>query len=522
MKIASATRDGFFAIIFSLILVSTQVFLSLDSGSLSFPPTYDAIGYYLDALQRTRSVESGTFFQNLLANPPHAPGSTVLAFIGFSLFGIRAWSPVLMNFIPLALFAFVILRLQRKAPFPAAMMTTAGLLLIPFWSIAIDEFRPDMWCGAFIVSGVACVVFRHAEDRTWLVGGLAFGAALLMKPTFAPMICILFGMAVFLRFVPLLGGAQGWVKMAKAGAIVLGVACLIAGTHYALAWRSIVNYYAVHVFGAGAASWTPNLGLKETILYYLSGPGGRPFLGVWLWLAPIVALAPIGFVVAGRRDLAWKSCAYLIVSIIAYFIVTLPGNKSPFLGVGFVSFIVGALVIVAIASGNAVRSNRRYSYAVAVAIFGVGLFGANTAWTALHGTAYPAQVAAARTYVNQRIVGLLWADKEIHQKQVMFAQIAQYTNAETLAFLFAELGIVSPTIVSEYFTDDMTRQRAMIASSQYIITVSADYPGGLSWVPSAKIGPQINAALDADTGLELVQSFSPPGEPGEFRIYKRR
>lgn len=513
-EVGFIARDLLFAVVVARIFVTIQTLLSLDSGTLSFPPTYDATGYYIDAFDRLGQIASGGFWQGVVAMPPHAPGSTALAMAGFWAFGIHPYSAIIASTIPLATFLFIGLRLQRHTPFLAAAGVVLGLLLLPFWGIAVTEFRPDLWCAAFIMVGLAAICFRPAGTDTWVWSGVAFGTALLMKPTFAPLTILLFGAAILLRFLPSLLSRRGWAGMLKAGVIVLGIAVVLAGPYFALTWRRIVDYYALHVFGSGAASWTPDLSVTQTLLYYISGPGGLPFLGWGLYPALLLIAAPLVAFAAGRRETAWKLTSYAILVGIAYLVVTIPGNKSPFLGVGFVALLVGAIA----AASIWVTSRRPYA---AIGILLLGAVSYMTPWAALHGAPYPPEVARARHNLNWQILTELRKDPDLASKKVMFAQIAQYTNAETLTVNAAELGIARPVFQSEYFNDKIEAQRAMIAASDYVITISPEYPGGLSWVPSAKIGQQINAALDADPALALVQTFAPPGEPGEFRIYKR-
>src|SRR5262249_43992831 len=158
-------------------------------------------------------------------------------------------------------------------------------LLIPMWGLAIVEFRPDMWCGAFTVVGTLLIALRDPrETATAAWTGAAFAAALLMKPTFSPLVIILFGTAVVLRLGLHLRDRTQWTSIFAACLIIVGVAVLIAGPHYALSWKQLVNYYREEVFGAGAALWTPHFTRTGKALYYLIGPGGVPTLGRWAWL----------------------------------------------------------------------------------------------------------------------------------------------------------------------------------------------------------------------------------------------
>jgi 4-amino-4-deoxy-L-arabinose transferase-like glycosyltransferase len=70
------------------------------------------------------------------------------------------------------------------------------------------------------------------EPRTAIAGGAAFGAALLMKPTFSPLIVILFGATLALRLAPYLRDRKQWTPAACSCLIVGVLAILIAGPHH--------------------------------------------------------------------------------------------------------------------------------------------------------------------------------------------------------------------------------------------------------------------------------------------------
>ena len=76
-------------------------------------------------------------------------------------------------------------------------------------------------------------------------------------------------------------------------------------------------------------------------------------------------------------------------------------------------------------------------------------------------------------------------------------------------------------LVGDVLTDEMPKHLALLSRSHYVITVTEEYPNGLSWLPSAKLATPLNAMLGPTTDFELVKTIIPPGEPGEVRIYRR-
>ena len=280
---ASWPRDLVLATILAAAFVALQITASLNGGTLSFPPTYDDIVYYNDAASRVRILWDsgiGAVLTNYIVSPPHAPGSTFLAAVGFLMFGFKPWAADIANALPLFLFTLIIIRLFSGLPLGILLPATIASLLIPIFGLAIVEFRPDMWAAGFTALGALLITLHDPRvTRVAVWSGLAFAAALLMKPTFSPLVIILYGAAIALRFAPHLRDHKELLIALRSCLIIGGIALILAGPHYILALKHLVDYYRSTVFGSGAAIWSPSLSRSQQLLYYLIGPGGRPSLG---------------------------------------------------------------------------------------------------------------------------------------------------------------------------------------------------------------------------------------------------
>jgi len=78
------------ALSFALAVIFTtfNIQASLRSGVLALPPTYDDVAYFNEAIVRLKQMDDSggmALVSGYLANPPHAPLQTLLAFIGFAL-----------------------------------------------------------------------------------------------------------------------------------------------------------------------------------------------------------------------------------------------------------------------------------------------------------------------------------------------------------------------------------------------------------------------------------------------------
>jgi hypothetical protein len=130
-----------------------------------------------------------------------------------------------------------------------------------------------------------------------------------------------------------------------------------------------------------------------------------------------------------------------------------------------------------------------------------------------------ASVAASRQAVINDIASVLKSDQALARKTVMFAQIGQYTNEQSLIFKFLQDGTPMPTFIGD-FTDDLAPQIALLDRADYVIALTRDNPDNILWLPSAKIADQVNAMLRGR--FDLAKTIIPPAEPGEIQIYSRR
>jgi hypothetical protein len=518
-------RDIAIAAVLTAVFVAFQIQASLNAGTLSFPATYDDIMYYIDAARRVRTFWQGSIgdvLREYIANPPHAPGSTLLAAIGFLLFDIKPWAADAANALPLFVFVLILLRLYSDLPLGVALPAVIASLCIPIFGLAIVEFRPDMWCAGLAVVGTLLIALRDPRDfRTAVAAGIAFAAALLMKPTLSPLVVILFGAALTLRLAPHLADRTALLSATFACLIVAGLAILIAGPHYVLGLKNLVWYYREVIFGPGAAVWTPQISRTDKALYYLTGPGSLPSLGRWVYISPLTLAVPIVLSIR-RHALAWQAWIVVILALIAYAVVTLPGNKSPYLGVIFPGYVAGAIVVSAAYGLRSLyfRKMTGAAHIAAILLLCFAAYAYRTPWLLLNGTVLPPYIAASRLQVIDEAAQFFKLDPDLARKTVMLAQIGQYTNGESLIFKLLQDGGPTPTFVSEFLTDDLRRHVVLLNRADYVIALTRDNPDAIPWLPSAKIADQLNAMLPEK--FELAKTIVPPEQPGEVRIYRKR
>mgnify|MGYP005822115655 CR=1 FL=1 len=305
------------------------------------------------------------------------------------------------------------------------LLTIASCLTIPIFGLAIVEFRPDMWCAGLTVLGTLIIVLRDPrETRNSVIAGAIFAAALLMKPTFGPLIVVLFGAAFVLRVGPEIRSAKDLKSSAKSVLILGGITLLLAAPYFILGRQHLIDYYRLNVFGSAAALWTPNLSAINSALYYILGPGGNATLGKWVYIGiPAVAFISLR---------SWRIGVLILIS---YLVVTLPGNKSPYLGMIFNAYVVAAIVLMMY--WLLTITNPAIGYAIAGVFLVFGLATYHLPWGPPGSSL---GVAEARQKLNADVVSVLLSDSAIEQKIIYIPVIASYLNGDSIVFSALQAG----------------------------------------------------------------------------------
>jgi hypothetical protein len=514
------------AAIITAIFVAFQLTASLAAGTLSLPPTYDDVGYYVDAASRVQTLWQGNVLDVLrgyIVNPPHGPGSTLLATIGFLMFGIKPWAADLANALPLFVFVLVLMRVFSGLPLGVKFAATIASLSIPIFGLAIVEFRPDMWCAGFTVLGTFLIALHDPrESRTAIAAGASFAAALLMKPTFSPLVIILFGLSFALRLASSLREAKEWKAAVLACVTIGGVAVVLAGPHYTLSLHHIIDYYRINVFGPTVAVWSLALSTKQTIFYYITGEATLPSLGKWVYVG-MATLATPPILLTRSRERAWQATIVVILASTSYVVVTLAPIKGPYLGLIFMTYVAGAITVCAALILHALHK-RQLDTAMYVTAGALLLFAASVhrvPWLLLHGSVFPADVTVARHQVLEEIVSVLQSDRDIGNKKIMILPIGNYLNEGILQFSFIRQLRKPPIFISQIFSSDQSVQLETMRQADYVIALSADYPDAISYLPSSKVA-SVATGFNYQEGFDLARVIRPSsGEPGEISVYRR-
>jgi hypothetical protein len=503
------------------LFVAVQVQASLTGGSLSLPPTYDDLAYIVDAANRLETFYAGgvpALLAGYAASPPHSPLHSLIAFSGFAVFGVHHWAAIAANFVPLVLLIRLFFWIADGVPTRFVAAFVGILLLIPFAGLLVIDFRPDMLCAILTATGCLAIVTRPwaFEHREALLAGCLFGLALLSKPPIFLLTIASFGLAMSFATLPHLRNRALWSVIARSWLLTWGIAALFALPHFIFAAPTVIGYIITTMFSDQARVWVTPMPLRDTLLYYLTGPGSIS-LGPWLAVVAASWVAVLVLLLQFLTGLYRAACVVALVAFI-YAVVTATGNKSPFLGIAFPAFLIVSIAAVWLFLAQRLPLRVTAAGTGALLIFGLLVF------------KFPDQVlwrgSPARVTIEARnrnaafVADTLAADPAIAQKAVYQPAISQYLNTDTLAFLLAERHRPRPRWLAPYFSAKIEDHRAALGQAHYAIVFTPDSSDPLSWLPSAAIRRETLGLVENGGFQEIARTPDESGK-GAIVIYRR-
>lgn len=343
---------GWWLVVLASVIVAAFTIFALaqsaESGRLSTAPAYDDAVYFRDAAIILREVRAGglggacEFIGEWAKDPSktsllHSPYSALMATAAFGAFGPAPIAAYASNGVVVAFFVGGLGWILRRLP-PGVWLLSIGIFLsLPFASMAVAEFRPDLLWGIFTGFGV---VFTICEPRVFrLVGasavaGVLLAAALLVKPTTFAMTLVVFGSAVAGRWIvdALPGDGRIWPRVPAVAGYLLA-AILPVLPYAAWHWRKTWHYFYMNSFGVNRDVWLHPGDLAYQLGYYAIGPGAVSNLGYtgFVWAAMTLACVAMVIAKASFRSLVRGGVVFGIIAL-AYIFNTLGNAKTPFLG----------------------------------------------------------------------------------------------------------------------------------------------------------------------------------------------
>lgn len=506
------------SIVLTAIFCALEVNRSLRVGALALPTQYDDISYYLTGAEYLQIFHKGDIFdifKAYLANPPHAPLSTGLAFLGFLILGVESWAGPVAN---AALFLFFVrwfFSYTDGIHFGQSVLLAIAFLGFPFVAVTILGFRPDMFCSLLLACGTLYIVTRPhwlTDGRDQVLAGIILAASLWSKPSVFPLSIALFGSAAFLSSLRTL--LRGNFRMPMRAAFVMfRTGLLLSLPYYAFAlWRTI-DYIWTTAFGAEASIWVQSIPLRDHLLFYLSGYYGRVSLGDWLYASPIVGFCTVVVLWRVHRQLMWRSFLVLALIGITYLAVTIPSFKGPH-GFPFAATLFVSTVIASVTLVRLVPNLARWTICMMLLAFSAWQFTWPTEAT------QPRYVETRWSMVRQAFDAM---GHEVTGKTFLLTTPAVYINYSILAFEYYRSGLVPPSSDSTQLVSDLGEQHRRIDSADIVFALTPDFTEVFPYLPTAskEMRAQIIKLIEESGRFKLLSRISDSWSGGAALIYVR-
>ena len=520
-------------ILVAFAFTSAVVQYSFRNGRLVLPPAYDDIGYFADAVMRLNIFYARGLYpvlQQYVSSPPHAPYSTVMAMLGFTIFGIRDWAPYAIN--GLLLMAYMAAAdhfLRGLRPWQKGL-GFAVLLSIPLTVMSVHEFRPDHASSLLTVVGGFLILEKPlvtASRRRAAFIGLLFGLALLAKPSTCPAtVAILLGtLALGSAADMLITRRMPLLRAAKTCGISILVTLLVALPHYALAYGEIYTYIFDNIFGYKAGIWKTT-GSKLYLLTYYVDPspsnfGGGQMLGRHVFL--IAATAVLGAVVTllnPTRKSVIRAAAFALFVFGAYVVVTTNPDKTIFFGLTFQTAAVFLMVVV-FRQLMMIQKLRvpRWPWATAFMILAVAIGFFEFRWPRRWSNA-----TAPETLARRKIADGIY-------------QAIVDTNPPPHSVVLIEgIGDINPSLYSYYLardqfpievftpndTDHLDVHMAMLDCADLLVLSEPDTMITADFLLGYQVLPALNKFVSESKKWEKIAYFEYPPSHHGIALYKRK
>ncbi|MGH8475036.1 MAG: hypothetical protein ACRER2_04570, partial [Methylococcales bacterium] len=335
------------AVLFSAMTIRT----SFQIGRLSSAPGYDDVVYFLSAtrlLEAFHQTGLTGFAEELRHHGLHSPFSSLLALAAFASFGYQDWAPYAFDSLIIIAYLAILAYFFRGLPLSSRIVMLIPYLALPFATLAVVEFRPDLcWAvviGFCAVHAITCRDYFSAW-RSPILHGLLFGLALLIKPSTFAITLVVFGYsAVSASAIQCMESrANLTIKtiLSHIGAAI-GLALILATPYWIPYWAKTWHYFWANSFGKNREIWETPGDFWHQANFYFSGPGAQNNLG-YPGLVIVALSVAASFMPAIRSDriLRARTLALWGVVALSYAINSLAGMKSPFLA----GALYGTLII---------------------------------------------------------------------------------------------------------------------------------------------------------------------------------
>jgi hypothetical protein len=509
-----------FVLLVSYLFTRLCLLESFSHGRLAASPSYDDIEYFYKGAKVLDSIRNGNGV-SALTDSLHSPYSVILACASFAIWGGRDWAPYAGNMLVVVCYLALLLYFLRKLFLGVQMGLLAIFLSLPFATMAVVEFRPDiLWATLVgfvaVYQATACTAFSSRVEAFAL--GALYGLAMMTKPSTFLMTTAVVGLGGLLRVLRGVADRElipsrffTWLSL------FLLALLAVAGPYYTLHFKDIWSYFYDNSFGVKKDIWISRQTLSEHLGHYIDSQNASTSnLGKWRW--PILLFAGTGTVVGlvgtkqrGKR-LIFASLAALMIA--TWLASSLFGMKSPFLGGAFYGTLIFGCAYLAAEALECCRTFLSRTI-IQTGVFAglVGFAVAMYSWPA-----YSEWGASRASFYSKANNGVWKAVRAVWKEYLPADGIFDiyYTNSSpippTLLCLRALQKGIPLDVHSGCLSESMERQRVifnacdiLIVQDSGLVEVNPNFPG-------EKLQTQITEEVLSRPDFELVRRIILTGE----------
>jgi hypothetical protein len=508
------------SIVFSWLCVRT----SLRMGRLSNVPNYDDIVYFASAADLLQSVRENGLSgaaDFALRDGLHSPYCTAVAAVAFSIEGIRNAAPYRMNLFLVVAYLSVIAYFFRQAEFHFKVLAFLFFLTLPFATMAVVEFRPDLAWATLLGFSAVFAMTREDLFQSWKVAlcqGVLVGLSLLVKPsTFAMTLAV---SAMALGFAWLLeisrnGLGRAFSRLFPTAGVVLLALIALAGPYYAVFGREVWRYFIDNSFGVNATVWNNPGDPLTQWLFYIYGPGSRSNLGSQE-LVIFAALLGFGFLRSwkGGRTVRLQTLLMIAAVAIIFVVNAVARMKSPFLGGAFYGTLLFSTAFLAGEFFSALPAGSKQAYRFALGAFIIVTLNAAFIYH------WPEYSHWPKHQRNKAFIAAENAMKEFvasapTPKNIVFTQAGPVTpeNIKLLYFRRKE----RCNMTSAAFCRSLDEFQKVVATQDVVVTQDKGTLGGSDNMPSEALEDDFVGFLSHSADFKLAKTIPILGEKGDWR-----
>ena len=525
------------ASLIALLFTASVLQWSFHSGRLAYDMTYDDVSYFQDAYLRVKVLYEqglGTMITGLFHTPPHSPYSTLLAFIGFALFGPRDWVPYFMNSITIFLFLGFLAYILRNIHFIISAMIIMMFLFVPLSFFAVHEFRPDyvvaLFSCAFSFLAFEHLLYQRNHGALRLrCAGVAFGLALLSKPSFfAHTLALAFAISVLIMLHHLLANYPQWKQETRKRILsILGdfylPAIVLAVPYYALNWRHVLDYFLINTRGQFSEIWNFKESYWEVFKSFtVVDPGSRMISSYLFFFSGIVIFSMLFLFHKRKWHDAWLLTGLMAVAIGSLGIVVYGRHNNPYFGLTY-------QMMLCLATCYCLSSLRRDKLCFALILSTFILF---TGWYMASKPLFSRignQTFLARkgSSTNLKIINaienhLRGLDSNNAPIQIFFC-FAGEVNASSSQWLSLQKSL--PLEFSDLHTQqDIAAYKKAVLESDFVVVADEDADGIYRWLPSYIVQRPVLDFLRMQPAMQeiMVSKTSKDVADGYIRLFANK